>query len=148
MIKQRCYNTYIIPNKGMSQLNFYVNKAPINGKCSLMNNATKNPRCHHSEVNIYSLLFPLHFSTFTSLVEEVEFICEDWMDPESIGIKSYLLFSTDVTTNVKNSIQRTNNLYSHQILSIGCIPTSKGDTIQSKCCIYISSWARKFFFPC
>ena len=86
----------------MSQLNFYVNKAPINGKCSLMNNATKNPRC--KKQILHSLSFPLHFSTFTSLVEEVEFICEDWMDPESIGIKSYLLFSTDVTTNVKNTI--------------------------------------------
>ena len=53
---------------------------------------------------LHSLLFPLHFSSFTSLVEEVEFICENWVDPESIGIKSYLLFSTDVTTNVKNTI--------------------------------------------
>ena len=60
-----------------------------------------------------SINYYLPYSAFTSLVEEVEFICENWVDPESIGIKSYLLFSTDVTTNVKNTIKRTNNLYSH-----------------------------------
>ena len=40
------------------------------------------------------------FSYFTSLVMEVEFLCENWTDPEEIGIKSYLLTYTDTSTQV------------------------------------------------
>ena len=43
----------------------------------------------------------MQLSTFTSLVDEVEFLCANWQDPENIGIKSYLLMSTDLTTDVR-----------------------------------------------
>ena len=96
----QCYKISIY--KGTSQLNFYVNKAPIKGKCFLRNNASDdNPRLKVSYLHFVFNIFP-YLSTFTSLVEEVEFVCENpvWEDPENVGIKSYLLFSTDVTTNV------------------------------------------------
>ena len=37
-------------------------------------------------------------SVFTSLVDDVEFVCFNWQDPENIGIQSYLLVSTDLST--------------------------------------------------
>ena len=98
ILYKQCYKISIY--KGTSQLNFYVNKAPIKGQCSLRNNGTDdNPRLNVSYLNFVFNIFP-YLSTFTSLVEEVEFVCKEWEDPENVGIKSYLLFSTDVTTNV------------------------------------------------
>ena len=41
------------------------------------------------------------FSQVTSLVDSVTFICENWTDPENIGIKSYLLYSTDLSKDPK-----------------------------------------------
>ena len=48
----------------------------------------------------YYKLNTYYYSIFTSLVDNVEFICFDWQDPENIGIKSYLLLSTDLSTGV------------------------------------------------
>ena len=31
----------------------------------------------------------------------MEFLCANWQDPENIGIKSYLLMSTDLATDVR-----------------------------------------------
>ena len=42
-----------------------------------------------------------NFSSFTSLIDSVEFSCKDWSDPEKIGISSYVLYSKDLVTDVR-----------------------------------------------
>ena len=42
-----------------------------------------------------------YFSSFTSLIDSIEFTCKDWTDPEKIGISAYVLYTTDLGTNVK-----------------------------------------------
>ncbi|XP_023332927.1 uncharacterized protein LOC111704811 [Eurytemora carolleeae] len=76
---------YIIELKGVNNLNttgmiglkLKVNKPPQGGSC---------------------LVIPpedVSLSDITSLVDESEFVCSGWIDPEDIGIAKYTLFSTD-----------------------------------------------------
>ena len=65
----------------MTQLSFYVNEPPFDGVCSLSKNGTND-------------------TTFTALVDEITFVCDGWKDPEEIGIKGYILYSTDLSKNV------------------------------------------------
>jgi Ni,Fe-hydrogenase I cytochrome b subunit len=74
-----------------------MNKAPINGICSLTLNGTDQLRCFHyslKDLTRYLLLFRTGSGiTVKSLVDELEFSCNAWIDPELMGIKSYLLYT-------------------------------------------------------
>ena len=102
---------------GTSQLSFFVNEPPTSGSCSLMMNGTverfdviqiiillKLILFIDNNNNIYRDIIGIYrdyFSSFTSLIDSVEFTCKDWADPEKIGISAYVLYSTDLGTNVK-----------------------------------------------
>ena len=84
---------------GTSQLSFYVNEAPTSGTCSLAMNGTSQRLI---DIVVNGCIISIIFSSFTSLIDSVEFSCMDWVDPENIGLSSYVLFATDLLTNVTN----------------------------------------------
>ena len=55
------------------------------------------------------------FSSFTSLIDSVEFTCKDWTDPEKIGISAYVLYSTNLGTNVK--IKKSKKVYNFPLMT-------------------------------
>ena len=62
----KCYDGI----EGITQLSLHINNPPINGNCSL------SPK-----------------AGIRSCVDEIEFVCDGWEDPEDMGVKEYVLYA-------------------------------------------------------